>query len=324
VQRQPAPQPEPAKPKLKPLDLTEGFKRLRQFPEYIDNNIKKVNYLAADLAIIHYKDGSTFEFGLVPRWMKPPVVEVDYHTPAEDFRTFEDATTGKLGFIAKSEMANAPRSMPYQDLLKTYVRYIDFYVQSGTARVIPSRINMLTAPTLCGVLLDSGRRYLEEVDIAKQVGLGGTIAIGGYAGAGGLPKGVGVGLGRTTATRVALSPTARTLAREMDSLLAKGGKKTMEVEGVTLVDVAVSRQGNVLAVRRFMSHLSEALRGQGTGMRVTAAFEHAAAEVGRLNGAKTVTIDLGIIINPGWRWLLEARGYVHIVAEGRWVKTIEL
>jgi hypothetical protein len=314
----------PAKPTLKPLDITERFNRLRQSPEYIDNNIKEVNYFTAELAIIHYKDGSTFELGLVPKWMKPPVVEVDYYTPVEDFRKFEDATTGKFGFMVESEMANAPRSMSYQDLLKTYVHYIDFYVEAGTARIVPSRINMLTAPMLCGTLLNSERRYLEQVDVAVQVGLGGTIAIGGYAGAGGLPKGPGVGLGKTMATRVALNPTARTLAREMDSLLAQGGTKTIEVEGVTLVDVAVSRQGNVLAVRRFMSHLDVALRGQGTGTRVTAAFEDAAAEIGRLNGAKTVTIDVGIIINPNWRTLLEARGYVNILTEGKWVKTIKL
>ena len=36
------------------------------------------------------------------------------------------------------------------------------------------------------------------------------------------------------------------------------------------------------------------------------------------------TVDVGIIINPGWRQVLEARGYVHIIEEGRWVKTIEL
>lgn len=315
----------PAKPTLKPGNITERFNSLRQFPTYIDNSIKEVNYFTAELAIIHYKDGSKFELGLVPKWMKHPVVEVDCHTPVEDFRKFEDAATGKFGFMVESEMANAPRSMPYRDLVNTYVRYIDSYIEAATARIVPSRINMLTAPTLCGVLLDSERRYAEQVDFAVKLGMGGTIAIGGYAGAGGLPKGPGVAanLG-TTATRVALSPTARKLAREMDTLLATGGSKTITVEGVALAGVEVSKRGSVLAVRRFMSKLPEALRGQGTGTQVIAAFEEAAAKVGRLNGAKTVTIDVGIIINPGWRVLLEARGYVHILKEGSWVKTIKL
>ena len=317
---------ESTKPKRQPYDITDQFKRLREYPEYIDNNIKEVNYFSAETAIIHYRDGSKFELGLVRRWMKPPVVEVDCHTPAEQFRKFEDASTGRFGFIVEAEMANAPRSMPHRELLKTYVHYIDFHMQAGTARVVPSRINMLTAPKLCGILRDSERRYREQVEMAVQIGLGGTAAIGGYAGGGGFSKGPGVGLGTTVATRAALSPTARTLAREMDSLLATGAKKTITVEGVRFAEVTVSRQGNVLAVRRFMTEIPEALRGQGLGTRVTAAFEDAAAEIGRLTGAKTVTIDVGLIRNPGWGAVLEARGYVRTQLAGReaWVKTIKV
>jgi hypothetical protein len=308
--------------KLKPYDLSDRFKQLRQSPEYIDNNIKEVNYNTAETAVVHYRDGSKFELGLVPRFMKPPVVEVDYHTSLADFRIYEDADTKRIGFVVESEMANSPRGMMYPDLLKSYARYIDFYVEPGTGRIVPSRINMLTAPTLCGVLVDSERRYREQIGMAAQIGLGGTAAIGGYAGAGGFSKApsVATNIGR----RVALSGTARTLAREMDNLLATGGTKSITVEGVALSSVQVSMRGSVLAVRRFMSKLPEVLRGKGTGMRVTAEFEKAAVEVARLNGAKTVTIDVGIIVNEGWRKLLEARGYVHVLEEGAWIKTIIL
>ena len=315
-----------AKPAQQPGDLTEHFNKIRAFPTYIDNNIVEVNYFTAELARIHYKDGSTYDLGLVPKWMKAPVVEVDYHTPAEQIRKVEDAATGSFGFMIEGEIATAARTMPYKDLLKTFTHPIDFYVEAGTGRVIPSRINMLTAPTLCGVLRDSERRFEEQVDFAVKLALGGIEAIGAYAGQGGIPKAPGgsiASVGSRVASR-ALSPTARTLAREMDALLAKGGTKTLSVEGVELADVAVSWKGSVLAVRRFMSKLPEALRGRGTGTRVTAAFEDAAVEIGRLNGAKTVTIDVGIIINPGWRELLEARGYVHILEDGAWVKTIKL
>jgi hypothetical protein len=51
------------------------------------------------------------------------------------------------------------------------------------------------------------------------------------------------------------------------------------------------------------------VRGQGTGPHVTLAFEKAAIEVGHMNGAKTVTINVGIIVNRGWQKLLETRGY---------------
>src|SRR5262249_47468609 len=112
--------------------------------------------------------------------------------------------------------------------------------------------------------------------------------------------------------------------------LASGTTKTLNAEGVEFADVAVSMKGTNLSVSRLGSRLAEALRGQGTGSRVNAAFEDAAVEVGRLNNAKTVTIDVGFIINPNWRVLLEARGYVKTAIETEtgmvwnWIRTIKL
>ncbi|HEY1248213.1 MAG TPA: DUF4157 domain-containing protein, partial [Nitrososphaera sp.] len=330
VQRQPADKPEKETPgKLKPGDLSENFKRMLQLPEYIDNNIVEVNYFTAEEALIHYKDGSTFMLGLVPRWMKPPVVEVDYHTPAEDFHRFEDATTKRFGFMIKSEMADVPPNMRYEDIVKTYVHYVDFYAVpgdvKGTAHVIPSRINMLTAPTLCKVLLDSERRFVELTKDVAYMGEKTAKVLIWWAGMGGFSKGAtAVGLGRGAAARLALSPTARTLAREMDALLATGGSKTLTVEGVKLADVTVLKTGSELAVSR--SGIAAASPGMGAGTQVTRAFEEAAVELGRLNGAKTVTIDVGRIINPGWREIMEARGYVRTLTEEgiNWIRTIKL
>jgi hypothetical protein len=256
--------------------------------------------------------------------MEPPVVEVDYLTPAEQIRPYGEPS-GRFGYMNEAEMAQAPRTMPYAELLKTYVHGVDFYIEKGTGRVIPSRINMLTAPTLCGVLRDSLARYEENVRLGVQIGLSGTAIIGAYAGQGGLPVNTGVAatsMFAGTAARVALSPTGRKLARELDALLASGASKTLEAEGVQFAGVEVTRQGSVLAVKRFMSKALEP--GKGAGYRMAKEFEDAAAEVGRLNGAKTVTVDVGIIINPGWRQILESRGYVHIMEEGAWVKTIKL
>lgn len=300
--------------------MATGFDRYKKLPTYIDNEITKVEYFTAELAIIHYKDGTKFELGLVAKWMKPPVVEVDYTTPRHLLHPFS-ATNDEARFFRESD--NVPRTATFDEIRTKYSSEVKFSVESGTGRVVPSHINMLTAPTLCGVLLSSLERYQEQVDMAVKIGLGGTVAIGGYAGAGGLPTNTGVTLGRTVVAK-GLSSTARSLAKEMDSLLASGAEKTLVAEGVQLAGVTVSRQGSTLVVRRFMSKLPDALRGQGTGMRVVAAFEDAAAEVARLNGAKTVTIDVGIIINPGWRQLLEARGYIHVLTEGAWIKTIKL
>jgi hypothetical protein len=299
----------------------EFFKRMLAHENYVDNDIRTVEYFFGEMARIHYRDGSTFDLWLSP--VRAPFAEIDFHTPREDFRPVFDAK-GNVGFLREADLANVPRSMPIAEVFKTYARPVQFVVGPDLGgRIVPTRLNMLTAPTLCGVLLDSERRYEEQVGIAVQLALGGIRAIGPYAGAGGIPKPLG-GLGTATVSRVALSMEARSLAREMDALLASGGTRTLTVKEVQLVGVQVSRQGKVLTVRRFMSNLPEHLRGKGTGMEVAAAFEQAAAEVGRINGAKKVLIDVGIIINPGWRKVLEARGYVHILEEGRWVKTIEL
>lgn len=300
--------------------MATGFDRFKKFPTYIDNEIAKVEYFTAELAIIHYKDGTKFELGLVAKWMKSPVVEVDYTTPRHLLHPFS-SQTNEARFFRESD--NVPRNATFEEIRTKYSSEVKFYVENGTGRIVPSHINMLTAPTLCGVLQSSLKQYEEQVDMAVKIGLGGTVAIGGYAGAGGLPTNTGVALGRTVVAK-GLSSTARSLAREMDSLLASGAERTLTAEGVQLAGVTVSRQGSTLAVRRFMSKLPDALRGQGTGMRVTAAFEDAAVEVARLNGAKTVTIDVGIIINPGWRQLLEARGYIHVMEQGAWIKTIKL
>jgi GNAT superfamily N-acetyltransferase len=328
LQRQPTAEtdkPKTDKPKTAmPKGMPDRLKMMQGFPEYLDNNIKEVNYFTAELAIIHYRDGSKFKLGLTSEYIKPPVVEVDYFTPAEEIRLFQDAS-GRVGFMLEAEMEQAPRTMTYAELLKTYVHDVNFYIEAGTGRIVPSRINMLTAPTLCAVLRDSYRRYGEQVQMAVQIGLGGTIAMSGYAGAGGFPKGTGVTATKMfggAAARVTLTPTGRKLAREMNELLANGATKTLEAKGVQFMDVQVARQGNVLAVKRFMSH--SANPGKGIGSQMAKEFEDAAAEVGRISGAKTVTVDVGIIINPGWRQILESRGYVRIVTEGRWVKTIKL
>jgi uncharacterized protein DUF4157 len=313
-------------PKAKPDLPTHQLTFLQEQPTYIDNEIKEVNYYFAELAIIHYRDGSKYELGLSPRWMKPPVVEVDYLTPAEQIRPYGDAS-GRFGYMNEAEMSQAPRTMPYADLLKTYVHGVDFYVEKGTGRVIPSRINMLTAPTLCRILRDSLKRWEEEyVEPAVYIGARGTAIVGMYAGQGGLPTNTGVAATKMfvskAAPRVALSVEGKQLAVEMDKLLAGGGSKTLEAGGVQFQRVEVTSQGSTMVVSRFMSKAAKP--GQGAGFRMAKEFEDAAAEVGRLNGAKTVKVDVGTIINPGWREVLEARGYEYIAEEGVWVKTIKL
>ncbi|MCA1847516.1 MAG: DUF4157 domain-containing protein, partial [Actinobacteria bacterium] len=130
---------------MPPVPREELAKFVNQ-PTYIDNNIKEINFFTAEQAIIHYHDGTSFKLGLVPRLMEPPVVEVDYHTPREDYRLRHDAREG-ISFIRESDLRNVPRMMTLPEIQKRYAKPLDFFVQKGTGRVVPSRVNMLTAPT---------------------------------------------------------------------------------------------------------------------------------------------------------------------------------
>jgi Domain of unknown function (DUF4157) len=306
-------------------DLWAGFDRQRKMPEYFDNDIKEVNYYTAELARIHYKDASSYDLGLVPRWMQPPVVEVDCKTPLEDFRLFGDPIKKTIGYMLESEMASIPRTMTAAEIFKTYVHSVDNYAVPGnvanTAHIIPSRVNRRTAPTICAVIEDSERRYLENVDTAVQIGLGGTIAMAGYVGAGGWAKAPGIASTAAPVSRAILSPTARTLAREMETLVTQGGTKTVTAGGVKFTEMAATKQGTHLAVKRF-----EIRRvADGAGGKVAAeAFEDAAVNVARSQGLKSVSINVGVIVNPGWRQWMETMGYVFVQKEGAWIKTIKL
>jgi hypothetical protein len=130
---------------------------------------------------------------------------------------------------------------------------------------------------------------------------------------------------------MATSPAARKLAGEFDNLLKTGASKTITVESVEFAGVQVSRQGRSLVVSREGSNLAHALRGQGRGGVMNATFEEAAATAARMNGLKTVTIDVGRVTNLGWRVYLESRGYVITrlnTPDGgtiiSWIKTITL
>jgi len=146
-----------------------------------------------------------------------------------------------------------------------------------------------------------------------------------------LKKGPGkVSGGGPTATAArAPSPAVGELTAEMEGLLKAGGSRKLTVEGVEFADVRIARQGRRLVVSRYSTQRVNAPPGHGRVMN--AAFEDAVVAIARKNGLKTVTIDVGMIINPGWRVYLESIGYVRTMTEtvgggfvNSWVKTIKL
>src|SRR5574337_576193 len=315
-------------PAVKYPDWDAAVGKFVNNPSYIDNDIKMVSFFTAELAQIHYRDDSMLELGLVPKWMKPPFEEVDYHTPKDEIRPFVNPATGDVGFFLEEELAKVPPSTPYGEMQKRLLHPLKFAAVSPSGRIVPTRVNMLTAPTLCRVLLDQERQYVETTQLVGYMGEKVAGIIGWWAGAGGgWAKGPGtlakrIGPRAAARTTMSLSPAARSLATEMDGLLATGGSKTITVEGVVFEDVQIARQGSRLAVRRFRIARVNAPPGHGDLMR--RAFDQAAVATARRYGLKTVSIDVGIIINPEWRVLMEDLGYVYTPAEGAWIKTITL
>jgi len=264
----------------------------------------------------------------VPKWMEPPFVEVDYRTPPGDYRRFTHAKKG-FGFFREEELQGLPRGMTWADIEAILLSPVDFVVEPKSGRIVPTIVNTLTAPELCRILLDSEAQY---VALTQQVAyMGEKVAtIIGLQGGGNWGKGAGFGLTRrlTATTSLYRTRAAGKLASEMDALLRAGGTKTLTVEGVEFATVQVVKQGRTLSVSRYS--IQAAVRGQGRGGVMNAAFEEAAVATARVNGMKTVTIDVGIIVNPGWRVVLESRGYVRTLVSTptgqvtSWVKTIKL
>jgi Domain of unknown function (DUF4157) len=322
--------PENPQEAAKPLGPAALMRRLTSDPAYIDNDIRKVSFYGAELAVVTYGDGSVLELGLVPRWMQPPVVEVDYHTPKEDLAWSFTPTT--IGYV---RLKNVPPNTSFGEMQRNATE-VAFYVgpvKKG-ARILPSRVNMLTAPTLCSVLKHSEDQFEENVKFVAEFGIEVSKVIG-WMGAGKAPgeapaaANVAGGVAARIAARAAARRVVSNLAGEMEELLVTGAAKNIAAEGVTFAGATVRAEGERLIVSRFKLVADVPGAGQGSIMRE--AFEEAAVDVARRKGLKTVTIDVGIVTNEGWRVVLEGVGYVRtqISTSGggfatAWIKTIHL
>lgn len=310
----------------KPLGPAALMRRLTSDPVYIDNDIKKVSFYGAELAVVTYGDGSVLELGLVPRWMQPPVVEVDYRTPKEDLAWSFTAAT--IGYV---RLKDVPPNMSFGEMQRNATE-VEFYVDpvKKGVRIMPSRVNMLTAPTLCSVLKHSEEQFEETVKFVAEFGIEVSKVIGWMGGGkapGAAPAAAKVAAG--VAARAAARRVVSDLAGEMEELLVTGAAKNISAEGVTFAGATVRAEGERLVVSRFKIVADVPGAGQGSIMRD--AFEEAAVDVARGKGLKAVTIDVGIVTNERWRVVLEGVGYVRTQVSRpgggfatSWIKTINL
>jgi hypothetical protein len=303
-----------------PLNPTAFSDRMFGDDKYFDNHIKEVHYYTAEQIDIDYYDGTTLRIGLVPRWIEPPFAEVDYHTPADQFR--QVATPKSFGFIRKDELRDIqdPRKIPeeyrqltFQDILDLFSTPVDFYAKGG--HIVPSHINAITAPNLTKVLLDSEKRFEEQVKWGaewgtKVAGVVGWMGAGNWRGVTAAPMSAA---GRYIGGRLAASRAIRNIGIHLEGALEAGAAKTFTVEGIEFGTVrAVERSGVLEVSRHSIENISGAL---GKARVVNSSFEEAAIALAKSKGLKTVTINVGHIVNDKWAIYLKSIGYVRTQVE---------
>jgi hypothetical protein len=117
---------------------SDFVRRMTSDPKYIDNDISKVSFYSAELAILYYRDGSSLELGLSPKLMKPPFVEVDYHTAREDLVWY--VARDRTNIVRLKEI---PPGVSFGEMQK-HAYPVDFAaltVKRG-AHIVPTRVNM--------------------------------------------------------------------------------------------------------------------------------------------------------------------------------------
>jgi Domain of unknown function (DUF4157) len=135
-------------------------------PDYIDNNLRSMEFFSAEMAILHYKDGATLTIGLVPQWIKPPLESVDYHAaPTEHARV---RNPDELQFVPRVRELPAGRDMPYQELLRRFTVTVRFSVDPTSGKIVPNHLNTITAPLVSRLLLESEAQYAKNVDEIAQ------------------------------------------------------------------------------------------------------------------------------------------------------------
>lgn len=287
---------------------------------YFENGIRSMDFYGAEVAILHYDDGSQIRLGLVPDEIEPPFEAVDYrslrsaHIPISE--NSESLGTGSILFLPKGAEAQFPEDASFGDLpaiARDAGRTIRF-THHPSGRIVPTEVNSISAPRLSGDLRWAESEYVRRFDAMAARSAKGLkiIEVGAALGtvAGGLVRG-GMRLlaGRTGAAATArvLNSAKSSLVSLFKGLLKSGTSGRITVEGVGISGIRVSMRGSELTVTQMT--IVNASRIPGQGRLIHRAFEQAAIEVARQSGASTARVALKLVQNKKWAAYLESQGY---------------
>jgi hypothetical protein len=284
---------------------------------YIDNQMASLRFFGAEQATITYKDGATLTIGLVPEWINPPnppIEAVNYRSTGHS--RVDTGTSGELGFIpnAQETIMKAPDTMPFGELLKQLGRTVTFKHDPKSGRIVPTEVNMVTAPRLCQVLREAEAEYVRDFDafakggekVMKKIEI--AVILASLLPAGGAAAGAARGGGAAAEAAAAGARAESKLLGFIRGLLKGSKGAQIAVEGVELGGVEAGIQGQRLFVR--YSHIINSGQKAGYGRMVQSALERAAMAAGKEAGAKTVEVGVTTIVNPKWQAYLESLGYV--------------
>ncbi len=306
----------------KPADdlTTRSVSDLMADETYMDNHLKSIQFYSAELAVITYDDGSTFRLGLVPGYITAPVEGVDYRTLRETHIPIIPTEPGKLQYVPRGkaifEQLPDDSKMSVGDVLKAFTATVTFKRDAGSKRIVPTRVNSITAPRLCAVLREAEAEYVKNFDaaaaggkkvfeklkvIVELVGLADAAATAAESAG---TKAAGKAAGATTAASISAE---KTLTAKFLELLKSKVAGSITVEGVGYGDIEVGMDGTQMIVRR--SSIVNVSRIPNQGKLMQSVWESAAIQAAKQAGAKSVQIGVRTVQNAQWADYLMSRGY---------------
>jgi hypothetical protein len=284
--------------------------------KYFENGIKRIEFFGAELAILHYDDGSQIQLGLVPEEIKAPFEAVDYRTPRSSHipvsSTAPSLGRGSIRFLPRGREAQFAPGLSFGDLprmAQKFGRTIRF-THHPNGRIVPTEVNSISAPRLCQALREAEAEYVRRTDQIAKGAIEVLETLQWFIIVGSMVEGLLYAGSRAAAGEAATVVSGRaqnTLLRFFTRLLSSGTWEGTMIEGVSLGGVRVTMLGSELRVSYTV--IENVSRIPARGRLIHGALEQAAIQAARQAGARTARVAVELVQEPKWAAYLESLQY---------------
>ncbi len=140
-----------------PYEPTSKLQQTLRANDYFDNNLKSITYYYGEMVTLHFDDGTKTNVGLVPRWQKENIDEVECATSSYEIY-FVSEPTG-YGFFTRKDLDLLRDSGPVGRSFLDVATRLEFIKDPETRKVFPTTINQKTAPNFCYAHNQAKRRW---------------------------------------------------------------------------------------------------------------------------------------------------------------------